>query len=1189
MSVHLGKKDSSLHEERGSSSYEQPEAKLETLPIQKGLEVQLISQLSLREKNVVWLNSKDYSELFGDKDSDSPCYIQIAGQIFRAAVAKLNPGHIGMTDLQIESVGDGIYPSVGGRGISVSPFFAQDFIPYPIRKLEIEIDDEKGKFQDDDQRILPLDEIKKRVSKVLQDEVITRDKKLVLNLPGGVIKVTVNAIYPTHGFHDISSPVGILLPDTEFAIVHRLSSHVVVVDKVYREEVERMDFYVSITKRSESADRNTLPLPVSHEEIQQAILKKYGNHVIAPGAQFIINHASGWDITVTFRRGHLKEEEKTPEEVRTVDYKQGFILTDQVPLRITRHRDILLTEGKPQPATEITFKIADMPGQQTVAIDHDKERWVDLEELKKALFSLKRPFAAKETFEVSLSSGKYLIEVRKAQGEGEKHKGKDTEPLWSFTEETEVKIIAEKDLNVNMLRDGTVHPIKRATIEISSERIPDEGLTITLDMLKEIATQQAPERIVQNHRFTVETGDRDRLEFKVLRSIFDDSIGTTKDVSVFGRVTDDTSIDFSTTSKENLTLVDTIHSENIKAMRFTMRASKQSDVATHARPPIVIEREELTKLIREELAKHPFITIGHKATFQLENGWNIEVIFRKGILEKDGSTSGKTQVKSSSLVKEGYDIKEDTEVQLVGGSDLISLTCGDPILAGRMHVQVTEIKEDYTTQDTALEKGAWINIDELHKELLSLDKTFACGEKILVELESGRYIIEVKGVKPADSKAKLPRKRKETVWTFSEGTKLNVTPDTGIELSPIDDGKLHPLSKIKFIAYPDSVREHISIKEEELREALMEVLPDRFVKGQILSLETKSNHKILVEVSELTLEDEDSKLNLERIFTQITDQTEVLFRGKEKTKMAIRSEPKVLAVDDPIKYLADLGMAGIDKEFEQVFRVFYSRSDRLIEEARRRGTKPIKGILLYGPPGTGKTTLARHVGEMLGCSGERLQMITATEVFNMWFGQSEENIRELFAPAQEAQKRYGDKSPLYSVIVDEIDALLPPRGGSTNKVRDTLVNEFLGAMDGLKELNNLIVIGLTNRRDEIDPAALRHGRLGVHIEIGLPDRKARRKIFEVHTKKLAKEGLLHESVNLDILADKTDKLPGASIEGIVEQASLFSLERLSKLKCSKAELSTHPDGLVTMADFDRALKEQHKESEIPDSIRHLYI
>ena len=1190
MTVQFGRNHSSSSDGSGASTTEHHEKKSVELPIQKALEVQLISQLSLREKNVVWLNPQDYAELFGKIDTETTNYVQIASQVFRVSVASLEPGHIGMTEIQIDSAGDGIYASTGGRELSVSPFFTQDFIPYPIRKLEIQIDDERSHFHDDDQRIITLDQIKRQVRKLLQDEVITRNKKLILNLPEGPIKVSIEAIYPAKGFHNSPSPIGMLLPDTEFNIVHRLSPHVELVDKVYREEIDRMDFHVSITKRTDSATRDTLPLPISEEQIVRYVLKKYANTIISTGAQFVIKHPSGWDITVTFKNGILKKEEAAASKSRVIDFKHGFVLSEKTPLRILHHRDIILTKGEPQPAAQITFKITDMPGTQTTSIDHDKERWISLEELKSALASLKRPFVTKETFEVALSSGNFLIEVRKAHGLEETFKANDREPLWTLSSDTDIKIIAEKDLMVNVLRDNTAHPIKKTMIQIVAERIPDDGLTITLEKLKAFAVRQAPEHLVTNHRFSVVTDDMDRLEYTILRSIFDDSVGTTKDVSVFGTVTEDTEIDFSTNSKENVTLVDQVHSENVKSMRFSLRASKQIDVATHARPPIIIGRNVLTQFIRDELDNHPFITEGFKTTLQLENGWSIEFTFRKGIVEKDPSSKNESLVKSSTLLKEGYSITEETEVQFVGGRDLISITQGDPILAGRMHFKVTEVKDDFTTRDTSLEKGAWINIEEMKHELLSLGKTFAIGEKILIELESGRYIIEVNGVKPEDTKATLPKKRRETVWKIADETKIHVAVDPGIDLNPIDNGTLHPLEKIKFIAYPDKRSgEHISIKEEELKEALLEVHPERFVKGQILSLETRSNHAILVEVDELTLKDERSNFNMQRIFTQITDKTEIVFRGKEKTNMAIRSEPKVLEVDDPIEYLEDLGMAGIDKEFEQVFRIFYSRSDKLIEEARRRGTKPIKGVLLYGPPGTGKTTLARHVGEMLGCSGERLQLITATEVFNMYFGQSEENIRELFAPAREAQAKYGDKSPLYIVIVDEIDALLPQRGGSINKVRDSLVNQFLGEMDGLKELSNLLVIGLTNRKDEIDPAALRHGRLGVHVEIGLPDRKARLKIFEVHTRKLAKEGLMHESVNLEVLADKTDKLPGAAIEGIVESASLFSLERLSKLKCSKSELRTHPDGMVRMNDFERAMKELHKDNEIPDSIRHLYV
>ncbi len=1160
------------------------------LPILKSLEIQPVSQLNLREKNVVWLSPDDYTQLFGNTDATEPRFVKIADQVFRAGLAAMDQGRIGMTDIQMDSVGDGIYSTKNFRGVSLSPYDPSQHIPYTIGNLEIEIDDEKSLYHEDDQRTINLDQVRDSVRKALENEVITRGKSLTLSLPQGTFKVKINTIHPAGRQEIPTNSYGILLPDTQFTIVPRLSPHVMMTDQVYKEEVLRMDFQLSIAKRSVFASSDTLPLSISSEEIKEEIYKRYHNRVIAQGAEFTLHLPSGWDLTVKFKEGVLPPS-VDQQNLQLIDYSDGFVLSRETPFRLLAPSTVLLTEGKPNPARRIDFKIADMPGKQTVAIDHEKERWICLDDLKQTIAKMDRPFTVGEIFEVALSSGNYYIEVKKALGSGsdDEWKRMGTEPLWAINGETDMRFAVEKELHVNMVRDHKVHPLKRATIQVKSERVPDDGLKITLDQLKETALRQAPERLVDNHRFSVVTNEKDRLELQVVRTVFDDSVPRTEEVSAFGRLDGATEIDFSATAAENLTLIENVHSDDLKAMRFSMRVTKQENTAKHERPPIVVRREELTAMIRKELAKYPYITEGFKKTFELENGWNVEVTFRKGILDKAAQGNHGKKVKSSESLKDAFAIGMETEIQLVGGGSLISLCQGEPVPAGRMHIEVVDVKEDFTTQDSLLSSGAWINMDELKTELLKRNKPLVSGEKMLVELESGRYIVEIKSAKPSDPAAQLPKKRREAIWSLTDETKLNVTIDEGVDLISVNDSKVHPLKKIKFISYPAKSGQHISIKEEELREALMEQLPDRLIHGQILELETRSNHTVCVKIEEVTFEDDTSSIDKEKVFSGITPDTEIQFRGKDKSNIAISAQPKVLEVDDPIKYLEDLGMAGIDKEFEQVFRIFYSRSDRLFEEARRRGTKPIKGILLWGPPGTGKTTLARHVGEMLGCSGERLQLITATEVFNMWFGQSEENIRKLFEAAKAAQKKYGEDSPLYIVIVDEIDALLPQRGGSVNKVRDTLVNQFLGEMDGLNELNNLLVIGLTNRKDEIDPAALRHGRLGVHIEIGLPDRKARRKIFDIHTRKLVKEGLLHPDVNLDALAEQTDKMPGAAIEGIVETASLFSLARLSKLKCSKEELRVHPDGMVTMEDFNKAMKEQNKEKQIPDSVRHLYI
>jgi vesicle-fusing ATPase len=104
---------------------------------------------------------------------------------------------------------------------------------------------------------------------------------------------------------------------------------------------------------------------------------------------------------------------------------------------------------------------------------------------------------------------------------------------------------------------------------------------------------------------------------------------------------------------------------------------------------------------------------------------------------------------------------------------------------------------------------------------------------------------------------------------------------------------------------------------------------------------------------------------------------------------------------------------------------------------------------------------------------ERLQMLTGTDVTSMWLGKSEENIRKLFEPAEASYQLLGDKSPLFMIVFDEIDAMLPARDRMVGSNRSAQVNQFLGKLDGLKTLNNILVIGITNILALVDRAALR--------------------------------------------------------------------------------------------------------------------
>jgi len=216
-------------------------------------------------------------------------------------------------------------------------------------------------------------------------------------------------------------------------------------------------------------------------------------------------------------------------------------------------------------------------------------------------------------------------------------------------------------------------------------------------------------------------------------------------------------------------------------------------------------------------------------------------------------------------------------------------------------------------------------------------------------------------------------------------------------------------------------------------------------------------------------------------------------------------------------------------------------------------TKSMQGVLItgnlphllfYGPPGTGKTLIARKIGEMLNARPPKL--VNGPEVLNKYVGQSEENVRALFLEAEQEYREKAEESELHIIIFDELDAICKERGsrsqGGTG-VGDSIVNQLLSKMDGVERINNILVIGMTNRKDLIDEALLRPGRFEVHMEIGLPDEKGRVQILTIHTAKMKGANLLDPAVSLDELATLTKNYSGAEIEGLVKSATSFALNR----------------------------------------------
>ncbi|KAJ2001788.1 transport between ER and Golgi ATPase protein [Coemansia thaxteri] len=269
----------------------------------------------------------------------------------------------------------------------------------------------------------------------------------------------------------------------------------------------------------------------------------------------------------------------------------------------------------------------------------------------------------------------------------------------------------------------------------------------------------------------------------------------------------------------------------------------------------------------------------------------------------------------------------------------------------------------------------------------------------------------------------------------------------------------------------------------------------------------------------------------------------------------------------------DLGIGGLDTEFSNIFRRAFASRIFPPDLVDKLGIQHVKGILLYGPPGTGKTLMARQIGKMLNSVDPLI--VSGPEILNKFVGQSEENVRKLFEPAEKEYRERGDESQLHIIILDELDAICKQRGSRSDStgVGDSVVNQLLAKMDGVDQLNNILIIGMTNRKELIDDALLRPGRLEVQIEVGLPDESGRLQIIKIHTAKIRENKIIAGDVDLVELASLTKNYSGAEIAGLVKSASSFAFNRHIKVD-SVAELTQDiSDMKILREDFMNALEE----------------
>jgi len=269
----------------------------------------------------------------------------------------------------------------------------------------------------------------------------------------------------------------------------------------------------------------------------------------------------------------------------------------------------------------------------------------------------------------------------------------------------------------------------------------------------------------------------------------------------------------------------------------------------------------------------------------------------------------------------------------------------------------------------------------------------------------------------------------------------------------------------------------------------------------------------------------------------------------------------------------DMGVGGLDKEIYDIFRRAFASRRFAPGVLAKYGIAHIKGMLLFGPPGTGKTLIARQLAKVL--KSKEPKIVNGPELFDKFVGETERKIRELFTDAVNDEKKLGPQSQLHIIIFDEFDAICKKRGTINNGtgVNDSAVNMLLSMIDGVNALNNILVIGMTNRKDMIDEAILRPGRFEVHVEVSLPDEKGRVQILNIHTKTMKTNKLLGDDVQLEQLSKMTKNYTGAEIEAVVKSAASHAFSRTNNLMDFSKEPTLNEDSKVEAQDFQKAIEE----------------
>jgi CDC48 subfamily AAA family ATPase len=441
------------------------------------------------------------------------------------------------------------------------------------------------------------------------------------------------------------------------------------------------------------------------------------------------------------------------------------------------------------------------------------------------------------------------------------------------------------------------------------------------------------------------------------------------------------------------------------------------------------------------------------------------------------------------------------------------------------------------------------DLDDLHQAIYSdlqrFDSRAVVRINYLIDKGVSRYLI-------------LDRPKKALDFNFNPDVVSNVVQKTDLS----ETLKKHVIEQLKKCKTADECRMIILGVNEETKSKVRVALIDNFMDGLAnithgfvgADLEALAKEAAMSALRRILPE---IKLEEKIIPPEVLEKLQVT---KEDFDNALRmTEPSAMRevlIEIPNVHWNDVG--GLEQAKQELIEAV-EWPLKYPDSFKRVGIEPPHGILLYGPPGTGKTMLARAVATE---SEANFISIKGPELLSKWVGESEKGVRETFRKAKMAAPAI--------VFFDEIDALVPRRGSGfgDSHVTERVISQLLTELDGLEKLENVVVIGATNRPDLVDPALLRPGRFDRLVLVPAPDEKARLEILKIHTKNMP----LAKDVDLKLLAKETGGYSGSDIAALCREAAMLVLRKDIKGK------------EVRMQHFREAMKEI-KPSLAPETMK----